>query len=192
MSRTCSPLWISNGQIVARGAHRPLTPRSWASEPLRLARNVDSRRDRRRDRTRTRRSRQADPLDAGEAAMGVEGGREGVDEAVRRQRVEAVLPPQPEDSQNARLAVDPRLDPADEAIAEVDRQDVVAPAPLDLRDVDLPEVVEAVERAEELAVPSERIERGEERRAGRDSARRLAGRDLPLGLLEDRQLPCDE
>ena len=71
----------------------------------------------------------------------------------------------------AGLAVDPRLDPADQPVAEQDRQDVVAPASLLLRDVDLPDVVEAVERAQEVAVPDVRVERGEEGDAGIDAAR---------------------
>ena len=63
--------------------------------------------------------------------------------------------------------VEARLDPPDEAIAEQEWQDVVAPASFRGRDVDLPDVVEAVQRTEEVTVPHEWIERGEERDARR-------------------------
>ena len=108
------------------------------------------------------------------------------------------LPPQPEDAQGAGLAVDPRLDPADQPVAEQDRQDVVAPASLLLGDVDLPDVVEAVERAQEVAVPDVRIERGEEGDAGLDAAgpadrqsvaRRQRGRRGRLAPVASRRGP---
>ena len=119
-----------------------------------------------RDRPRSRGPRQPNPVDAGESAVGVESGCERRHETVGRERVEVVLPPEAGDPENPRLAVDARLDPADEAIVEVERQDVVAPPSLGRRDVDLPEVVEAVEGAEEIAVPDERIERREKGRLG--------------------------
>ena len=89
--------------------------------------------------------------------------------------IEAGLPPHVEHAHGARLAVDARLDPADEPVAEQERQDVVAPAPLLLRDVDLPDVVEAVQPAEEVAVPDERVERGEQRHAGQAAGLATAG-----------------
>ena len=91
---------------------------------------------------------------------------EGVDEALGRHRVEARLPPEGEDAQHARASIDPRFDPSDETVAEQDRQDVVPPATLRLRDVDLPDVVEVPEPAQQLAIPGQRIERRQERDAG--------------------------
>ena len=105
-------------------------------------------------------------------------------EPVGRQRVEAVLPPQVEDCAATRPPVEARLDPADEAIAEQERQDVVAPATLRGRDVDLPDVVEVVQRAQEVAVPDERVERREER-----DARRRRPRGSPCAV---RRSACEE
>jgi hypothetical protein len=93
--------------------------------------------------------------------MGGDGRGKSVDEPGRRERIEAVLPPQPGDPEGARFPLDPRFDPCDEPVAEQDRQDVVAPATFRGRDVDLPHVVEAVQAAQEVAVPDERVERGE-------------------------------
>ena len=101
-----------------------------------------------------------------EPAVGDQGGRERVHELGLRQRVEPSLPPQAQDAQDARLPVDPQLGPSDEPVPVQDRQDVVAPASLRLRDVDLPDVVEAVEGAQEVAVPDVRVERREEGDAG--------------------------
>ena len=84
-----------------------------------------------------------------------------------RERIEPRLPPQARDSERAGPPLDARLDPADEAVAVQDRQDVVAPAPLRGGDVDLPDVVEAVEAAQEVAVPAQRVERRQERDARR-------------------------
>src|ERR1035437_935730 len=110
--------------------------------------------------------RQDDPADAPEPAMDVERCRQGVDEARHRQRIEVRLPPQAPDPQSPRLAIDPGLDPTDEPVAEQDRQDVVTPAALLLGDVDLPDVVEAVQVAQEVAVPNEGIERRQEDHPG--------------------------
>ena len=51
------------------------------------------------------------------------------------------------------------------SVPEQQRQDVVAPPTLGARHVDLPDVVEVVQRAQQLAIPHERIERPEERHA---------------------------
>jgi hypothetical protein len=80
-------------------------------------------------------------------------------------------PTRPENLECRRLALEAQLDPADEPVPVEHRQDVVAPATLRRRDVDLPLVVEAVERAEELPVPDERVERSEERDARRATIR---------------------
>ena len=114
--------------------------------------------------------------------------REGRDEPGLLERVEAVLPPQTSDAERIVLALDPRLDPADQPVAEEDGQDVVAPAALRGRDVDLPQVVEPIEAAQEVAIPDERIERGEERNPRRRPAGRRPSRDLALRLLEERHL----
>jgi hypothetical protein len=95
-----------------------------------------------------------------------------VDEPVRALRLEAFLPPQPDHLHAVARAVDPRLDAADEPIAEQDRQHVPAPPPLGRRVEELPDVVELEQRAEEAAVPDQRIERREER----DRRRRLRRR----------------
>ena len=91
---------------------------------------------------------------------------EPIDEAILVERVEAVLPPDPQDPECLRLAIDPWLDSADKPVPEPDRQDVIAPSTLRGRDVDLPDVVEPEQQAQQLAVPDERIERREERDAG--------------------------
>ena len=71
-----------------------------------------------------------------------------------RRAAEAVLPPDAQDAHRARRPVDARLDAADEPVAEQDRQHVVAPAPLGLGHVDLPDVVEAEEVAQQVAGPT--------------------------------------
>ena len=115
---------------------------------------------------------------AAERAMGLERRGEAVDEPGLRQRIEAVLPPQAEDPERARLALDPRLDPADEPIAEEDRQDVVAPATLRGRDVDLPDVVE-VEQACAAGRGPRRTDRAAPGRRPRRRRRRARARPRP-------------
>ena len=85
--------------------------------------------------------------------------------------------------ERALLPVEDRLDAADEPVAVEDGQDVVAVLPLRRRDVHLEPVVEVPERLGAGAVVDEPVERGEERRAGRD--RRVLGlrvRDQPAAL----------
>ena len=115
--------------------------------------------------------------------MSVEGRTELFDEARDPERVEPSLPPHAEDAQDVRLPIDPRLDPTDQPIAVQDRQHVVAPASLLLRDVDLPDVIERVERAQELAVPDVRVERGQERDAGLGAGRPPDPADAGRGAL---------
>ena len=86
-----------------------------------------------------------------------------------------------------RCPVDAWLDAAHEPVAEEEREDVVPPASLVLGHVDLPDVVEVVERAEQVAIPAEGVERGEEGDAGRRAAGRATVGDLGLGALEVRQ-----
>src|SRR5882762_807623 len=128
------------------------------------------------------------PRHAGHAtkcAVRFDRGRERRHEPGLPERVESVLPPQPGDAKRVRPPLDPRLDPPNETIAEQDRQDVVAPATLRGWNVDLPDVVEAVEAAQEVAVPDQWIERGQKRDPGRRPAGRRSGRDLSFGLLEE-------
>src|SRR5439155_11565532 len=96
------------------------------------------------------------PAPACEAEIGPQCLAHRVDEAVGPPRLEAFLPPDAEHLHPLARAVDPRLDPADEPIAEEDREYVVAPPALALRDIGLPDVVEVVQRAHEVAVPDER------------------------------------
>jgi hypothetical protein len=110
---------------------------------------------------------------------------ERVDEARGRQRVESVLPPQTEDPQRPGRALDAGFDPAHQPVAEQDRQDVVAPASLRGRDVDLPDVVEVEQRAQQVAVPDQWIEGRQE---GDAVARRLPGLDRTGGFLQDGDL----
>src|SRR6266508_6846857 len=126
---------------------------------------------------------QTDRPHPAELAVCLERLGERVDEAFLGERIEPVLPPEPENAKQLRLAVDPWLDPADEPVAEPDRQHVVAPAPFRGRDVDLPDVVEAEQRTQQLAIPDERVERREERDARRPAARCPTRRDLELGLM---------
>ncbi len=135
---------------------------------------------------------QLDGLDVTEPAMRLECVHERIHEAILGQRVEAILPPDPEDTNGLGLAIDPWLDPADEPVPEPDRQHVIPPATLRSRDVDLPDVVEPEQRAQQLAVPDERIERGQERDARWPSIRWSAAGDLPLGLVEEWQLLADD
>ncbi|MCJ7709837.1 MAG: hypothetical protein MUQ32_03310, partial [Chloroflexi bacterium] len=120
------------------------------------------------------------------------------------QRVEAILPPQPEDAQRAGLAVDAGLDPAHEPVAVQERQDVVAPAALRGRDVDLPAVVEAPQAQEQVPVPGERVQRCQEDGTGVLAARApdppgfsdpcTGGlrRQLGLGSVQDPDLVRDD
>ena len=105
--------------------------------------------------------------------------------------IEPVLPPQPDDPEHARLSVVPRLDAPDQPVAEQDRQHVVAPASLGLGDVDLPDVVEVPQSAEQLAVPDEGIERGQEGDPRRHATRRLCCGELAARLLESAEVVAD-
>ena len=107
--------------------------------------------------------RPLEPVDPGEAQVGVQRLTHRLDEPLRAGRSEPVLPPEIENVDPGLLAVDARLDPADEAIAKENRQDVPAPAALRRRYEELPDVVEAEEAAEQAPVPDERVERGDER-----------------------------
>src|SRR5713226_5415309 len=100
-------------------------------------------------------------------------------------QAEPLLPPESQHPQDAGLAVDARLDSPDEAVAVQDRKHVVAPAPLRFRDVDLPQVVEPEEVAQQPPVPHERIQRCDEGHLWRHAAGRLAGGQLALGLIEE-------
>src|SRR6266550_5679016 len=94
----------------------------------------------------SRPARPGHPARPAEVAMGRDRGGERLDEPGDRERIEARLPPEPDDLERFRPAFDAWLDPAHESIAVQDRQDVVAPASLRGRDVDLPQIVE-VEQA---------------------------------------------
>src|SRR4249920_1662467 len=100
--------------------------------------------------------RQADRPGITELSMRLERIHERLDESILFQRVEAVLPPDAKDPERFRRPIDAGLDAADEPIPEPDRQDVVAPSTLRCRDIDLPDVIEAEQRAQQLAVPDER------------------------------------
>src|SRR5207248_6102961 len=63
-------------------------------------------------------------------------------------------------------------------VAEEDRQDVPAPATFGRWYVQLPDVVEVEQAAEEIAVPHERVVRGDERDRRRRLWRRLEQRDV--------------
>src|SRR5262245_50954710 len=100
------------------------------------------------------------PLDRPHSAESEVGGQRGAHrrhEPVGPSRVEARLPERAEDPQDAVGPLDARLEPADEPVAVQDREDVVAPAALRGRDVDLPDIVEPEEPAQQLAVPGERV-----------------------------------
>ena len=97
-----------------------------------------------------------------------------------------------EDADRAARAVEARLDAPDEPVAEEEGQDVVPPAPLRGRDVHLPEVVEAEERAQQVAIPRQRVQRREERHTGGFAAREVPLGNLALGLREERQLVGDD
>ena len=99
-----------------------------------------------------------------------------------------MLPPEAEDSQGARAAVDPGLDPPNEPVAEQDRKHVVAPAPLRCRDVDLPDVVEAMQPPQEVPIPDVRVEWRKEGDTRGRPTRQEPGRDFALGLLEEGKL----
>ena len=62
--------------------------------------------------------------------------------------------------------IDARLDAAHEPVAEEERQHVVAPAAFRLGHVDLPDVVEAEQAAQQLAIPGQRVQRRQEGHAG--------------------------
>ena len=139
------------------------------------------------------------PLEAArarEVQVGTEGVAHRVDEALRPARREAVLPPEVEHFHVCAVAVDPRLDAADEAVAEDHGQHVPAPTPLRRRVKELPDVVEAEQRAEEAAVPDQRIEGRQERDGVRRRRRRLqqlhlVSEDEPL-LSQPLDLDGDE
>ena len=115
----------------------------------------------------TGRPREGDPLHVPEPRQGLQRLDESRNEALGHHRVEAIFPPEVDDLESTRPSVEARLDPSDKAIAEEEWQDVVAPASFRGRHVDLPDVVEAVQRTQEVTVPHEWIERGEERDAWR-------------------------
>src|SRR5262245_9590743 len=79
-------------------------------------------------------------------------------DAVGPPRLEVVVPPEAEHLHGAGGTVDPWLDAPDEALAEEDRQHVPAEAALLGREEELPDVVEAEQRAEQRAVPDQRVE----------------------------------
>ena len=116
--------------------------------------------------------------------MRVEGYGHGLRKPGFRYRIEALLPPQAGDPKRPGLAVDAGLDPPDETIAVKKRQDVITPSPLGGGDIHLPYVIEGEERAQEPALPDERVERGEECHVGIDPSRRRAGRNFAFGGVE--------
>src|SRR5215207_1387906 len=120
------------------------------------------------ERPVARGARQQDLRRAEEQSMRAQRGRELLDEGRLVERLEGVLPPEAEHAERPGLALDPRLDPTDEAVAPEQRQDVVAPAPLRGRDVDLPEIVEVPQAAQQVAIPHERVEWSEERHSRDD------------------------
>jgi hypothetical protein len=125
--------------------------------------------DRAHERAMAGDAREHHAIDCAEREVSSNGGRECVDEPGRAdgvEGIEAVLPPQPENAEAPCPAVDPGLDTAHEPVAEQDRQDVVAPSSFRGRNVDLPDVVEAEQPTEQVAIPDERVERREERDAG--------------------------
>src|SRR5664280_918448 len=99
---------------------------------------------------------------SGKPEVGIQRFGEGRHESGTLERTEAGLPSEAESAYFLRCAIDARLDPAYQPVAKEDRQNVVAPAALRRRRVDLPAIVEAVERQERLTVPHDRIERGQE------------------------------
>ena len=126
--------------------------------------------------------------------MGEQGLRQRRHEGRVPEGLEGILPPDVEDPQRAGAAVDPRLDPADEPVAVEERQDVVAPATPRGGDIDLPDVVEAVQGAEQLPVPGQRVERRQEGHAGRlvlRGARGVPVIGLGLGLREQLELGAE-
>src|SRR5215207_6583164 len=138
------------------------------------------------ERPVARGARQQDLRRAEEQSMRAQRGRELLDEGRLVERLEGVLPPEAEHAERPGLALDPRLDPTDEAVAPEQRQDVVAPAPLRGRDVDLPEIVEVPQAAQQVAIPHERVEWSEERHSRDDRPVGAVPREelvLPLLLL---------
>ena len=118
---------------------------------------------------------QQDAAQIGKAGVSLERVGQRSREAVRGHRVEARLPPYLQHPERPCAPVDARLDPPDESVAEEHRQDVIAPPSFRRRDVHLPDIVEVVQRAQEGAIPDERIQwrqEGDRRVAGRNGARR--------------------
>src|SRR5512146_2285790 len=110
---------------------------------------------------------------------------EGTREARRRpleRRVQASpharLRREPPDPQDALAAVGLQVGPADEAVADEERQHVVAVHALVLAFVDLDQVVEAEEAADERTVPHQVVEGGEEDGRGRRAVELGPGRDV--------------
>ena len=107
------------------------------------------------------------------------------------QRLEPLLPPHAEDPECVRPPIDPRLDPADQRVPEQDRQHVVAPAPLRRRDVDLPDVVEVVQRRRKSRSQMSGSSGARNATPGsRRPARRR--RDFGLGGRQHRQVARDD
>src|SRR5206468_240544 len=75
--------------------------------------------------------------------------------------------------EQATASVEPRLDASDEALAVKHGEDVIAMPSFLYRSVDLPDVVEREELAQQAPVPNERVERREEH----DGAARRSGVD---------------
>ena len=175
------------GRMRAPRAAVPRAQERRAPEPAAARAEVEPRAQFAEEGAVPRCPRQDDLRRAEKRGVRAQRGRELVDEAGLVQRLEAVLPPEAEHADRSRLALDPRLDPPDETVAPEQRQDVVAPAPLRLRDVDLPEIVEVPQAAQQVAVPDERVERGEERDPGDDGLGvgencRFLGQDHPVAL----------